>query len=147
MMLPYLGCASPDDRDGRLTPLDLVAMRRNAAVRLVAEERMQQVQALTIGKAPELVRVGQAYAFFFEGLVRGSGAWRLRWRLRQAERELSALSDLTRAREAYVDAFEREAASIGGSAGSMSSPPALEKSRLEAYVDDVERNFGRTGKK
>ncbi len=140
-----LGDAAPDDGDRRLAPLDLVAMRRRAAVRLVAEERMQQVQALTIGKAPELVRVGQLYAFFYEGLVRGSAAWRLRWRLRQAEREWVALSELTRARETYVDAFEREAASTGGPAVLTGPSPALDKSPLEAYVDDVEKRFGRTG--
>lgn len=139
-----LGESTQADLPGRLSPRDLVAMRRSASVRLVAEERMQQVQALTIGKAPELVQVGQAYALFFEGLVRGASAWKLRRRLRHAEGALTALSDLTRARESYMDAFEREPGGPGRSTAEGSLPPALDKSELEVYVDAVERRFGRT---
>lgn len=132
-----LGDAAPADRVGRLSPIELIPMRESLAVRLAAEERMQKVQALTIGKAPELIQVGQAYAIFFEGVARGASAWRLRWRLRRAEQSLVALLELTQAREAYVDAFERAAS--GRHTAGMSSPPVLDKSRLEAYVDSVEK--------
>jgi hypothetical protein len=138
-----LGDTMPDEFNVRLTPRDLVARRSSPAVRLIAEERMQQVQALTIGKAPELVQAGQAYALFFESLVRGARAWTLRRRLRDAEEVLATLSDLTRAREAYVDAFEREAALTSGNRLPMSSAPALDKDPLEAYVDEVEQRFVR----
>ncbi len=134
------------DPSDRLTPRQLIALRREPPVQLVAELRAQQVQALTIGRAPELAAVGERYALFFEGLSDGATYVTLRWRLGRAERAWGRLAALTREREAYVDAVEQESAPAGRTAGPAGLPePLLEKSRIEAYLDDAERRFGRTG--
>lgn len=125
-----------------LEPRALLGFRKEPVVRFAAEVRAQQVQALTIGKAPELVEAGGRYARFFEALGGGASSVRLRWRLRSAERELARLASLTTAREAYVDAIERE---VTSSLYPAKIPgPVLEKSRIEAYVDEAEGRFGRT---
>ena len=133
--------ASSAGVEGRLSARDLVARRKALGVRLVAEERAQQVQALTIGKAPELVETGALYARFFEGLARGESSLRLRWRLRKAERSVESLAVLTRAREAYLDQAEREHAP-GRGEEVPGAVPMLEKSPLETYVDEAEKRFG-----
>ncbi len=124
-----------------LTPRDLIRLRRNWSVRLAAELRAQQVQALTIGKAPELVTVGRGYADFFHGLARGASGLRLRWLLARAERQLQSLAEQTSAREAYLDTIERNVARAGRPASGR-GVSALEKSRIEAYVDEAEKRFG-----
>lgn len=131
-----------DGREAPLTPRDLIARRKALSVRLAAKERAQQVQALTVGKAPELVEVGAAYARFFEGLSRKESTLRLKWRLYRADRAWDSLQRLTLAREAYLDQVERETATplnteIRGVA------PVLEKGPLETYVDEVEKRQSR----
>ena len=130
----------------RLMPLQLIALRKQSVAQLAAEVRAQQVQALTIGRAPELAEVGERYAVFFQGIGDGASYLTLRWRLSRAERAWERLSARARAWEAYLDTVEQELAQSGGTAIPADRPqPLLEKSRIEAYLDEAERRFSRAG--
>ena len=131
----------------RLTPADVQAERRPSAfLRLAAGEKVQAIRVLTLGKASELVEVGEAYCRFYEGVARGS--WRLvtKYRLAKAEAAFEQLAALTRGREAYLDEVEREMA--GGDEQQVLprqglDEPVLEKDPIEAYLDDAENRFGK----
>lgn len=145
--LPAAGDAvAGSPRVRRLTPSDVLAERRwTAYLQLVAGQKVQAIRALTLGKASELVEAGEGYCRFYDSVARGSWRWTARYRLYKANTALTRLTELTRAREAYLDEVERElAAGPGRSAASVreQGEPVLEKSRMEAYVDDAEYRFG-----
>jgi hypothetical protein len=99
-------------------------------------EKIQWIRTLTMGKAPELVEVGELYCRYFEAVSRG--AWKVtqRRRLARAEVALEKLETLTRARESYVDDFESLPRSGGDPAAS-----GLEKSAMESYLDEAEKRL------
>jgi len=134
------------DQGDRLTPRQLIAIRKQPSVRLASEVRAQQVQALTVGRASELAAVGRSYALFFEGVAGGSWSMTLRRRLGRAERDWERLASRTRAQEAYLDDVEQELGRPAGG-GEMDGKlePLLDKSRIEAYLDQAERRFGQPG--
>ncbi len=127
----------------RLTPAQVVGEReRPTALRLAAAEKIQKIRAITIGKAPELVEVGEAYCLFFESVSRDAWNPLVRRRFVRAEIAFDRLAKLTRAREAFLDEIEREDAddlSREGAADAVEQN--LEKSRIDVYLDDVERRF------
>ena len=146
--LPVTGpSAAGSPRSRRLTPTDVQAERRpSAALRLAAGVKVQSIRALTLGKASELVEVGEAYCRFYDGVAGGS--WRLvtRHRLAKADAAFERLATLTRGREAYLDEVEREMAQTGDRPtppGPYLDEPVLEKGRIEAYLDDAEVRFGK----
>ncbi len=99
-------------------------------------EKIQWIRTLTLGKAPELVEVGELYCRYFEAVSRG--AWKVtqRRRLARAEVALGKLETLTQAREAYVDDFESLPRRGGDPAAS-----GLEKSAMESYLDEAEKRL------
>jgi hypothetical protein len=123
-------------------PAEVVGRRRREAwVPLAARCAAERVRAMAAGKAPEFARVAGQYTLFFDHLALGRATWRLRLELARADRACGRLLQLTEAREAYLDAAEAIAG--GDRAGpSAGAEPALEKSPLEIYVDDVERRVG-----
>lgn len=127
----------------RLTPAQVVDEReRSTALRLSAAEKIQKIRAITIGKAPELVEVGEAYCLFFESVSRDAWNPLVRRRFTRAEDSLNRLARLTRAREALLDEIEREESDGLSREGiADSAEPNLEKSRIDAYLDDVEKRF------
>jgi hypothetical protein len=134
----------------RLTP-GQVAEEKNRSVplRLAAAEKVQKIRALTLGKAPELVEVGEAYCRFFDAISEDAWTLTVNRRLSQAETAFDRLASLTRAREAYLDEIEREmgessAVEDGSTAGS--DEPVLEKSRIDTYLDDAEKRFHQSGR-
>lgn len=131
------------DGPRRLDPAALIEMSpRPAQLRHAAAEKIQSIRALTLGKASELVDVGEAYCRFFEAVSRDAWTPVLRFRLARAEAAFDRLSALTRAREAYLDEVERDLAAVSGTAparAATSEEPVLEKSRIEAYLDEAEK--------
>jgi hypothetical protein len=134
----------------RLAPEEVVAERpRTALLRQAAAEKIQRLRRLTLGKAPEFVEIGEAYGRFYEAVSRNAWTPLIRYRLARAHSAFDRLAELTRAREAYLDEVERDEAGedewIRDAA--MGSPqPVLEKSRIEAYLDDAEKRFQPSGK-
>ncbi len=128
-----------DSGTRRFDPEEAIdARKQNPVIVTLAHVKIQQIQALTMGKAPELVEVGELYCRFYEGLVKGSWGFVLRRKLDRADSSLDRLESLTRQREAYLDAFERE---YEIRASSEPERSVLEKSRMESYVDEAERRL------
>ncbi len=127
----------------RLNPAQVVGEKeRSTALRLAAAEKIQKIRAVTIGKAPELVEVGEAYCLFFESVSRDAWNPLVRRRLARAEEAFYKLAKVTRAREALLDEIEREQVEdLSYEGGSDSAEPNLEKSRIDVYLDDVEKRF------
>jgi hypothetical protein len=126
-----------------LTPSEAIERRREPGVSLAAGIKAQRIRFLTIGKAEELVKAGEMYAQFFDGVAVDKWSWTLRRNLRGAEKELEALTDLTQKREAYLDAVEREQneRSSAWRVGESGREPVLDKGRLERYVDAAEKKY------
>ena len=129
-----------------IQPRDIIAARKKwpGAVANAAVAKMERLQVITIGKAPELGALTALYGRFYEGVAAGAWAPILTWRLSRAEAALKRLESLTRAREAYLD--EMEQGSTGkrqGQAGVLEegSVPELEKSRIESYIDETEKRY------
>jgi len=129
-----------------IQPRDIIAARKKwpGAVANGAVVKMERLQVVTIGKAPELGALTALYGRFYEGVAAGAWAPILTWRLSRAEAALKRLESLTRAREAYLD--EMEQGSTGkrqGQAGVLEegSVPELEKSRIESYIDETEKRY------
>lgn len=114
------------------------AARKSPALRRAAAERAQRIQEMVLGKAPELLEVSMPYALFFDGVSKGASRFVSSYRLRRADQAYARLISLTRAREAYVDAVERDLAPARGAEGTEA---VLEKSAIETYVDDAERRW------
>jgi hypothetical protein len=149
LVLPAAAGAAPAGAEPRrLAPSDVQALRnRSVFVRLLASEKVQRIRAVTLGKAPELVEAGEAYAGFYEGIAGGIWSVRTRFRLRRADAALQRLAALTRAREAYLDAVEREQAGTDAIVGDPDGEilePLLEKGPIEVYLDDAEKRFQQT---
>ena len=134
----------------RLAPADVIAEReRLPRIALAAAEKIHGIRRLTLGKAPEFVEIGEAYGSFYSAVARGAWTVTLRMRLARAEAAFDRLDKLTRAREAYLDEVEREAVAGEGrdnAAGVIPAEPVLEKSRIQAYLDDAEVRFGSSHK-
>lgn len=145
-----LGTGSLAGVTRRLAPADVIAEReRLPQVALAAAEKIHGIRRLTLGKAPEFVEIGEAYGSFYSAVARGAWTMTLRIRLARAEAAFDRLDKLTRAREAYLDEAEREAAEGDGrdnTAGVGPAEPVLEKSRIQAYLDDAEARFGSSHK-
>jgi len=141
-MLPFTGPGIPE---AVLFPEEAIGARNKIPVIVpLAQKRIHQIRALTLGKAPELVEVGERYCSFYGGLVRGSWGMVLRWRLARADASLDRLESLTRAREAYLDEFEAEWARIQSAEDSdawRGDGMGLEKSRMESYLDEAEKRL------
>ncbi len=122
------------------SPREALAVRSDPAVAAAALEKSRKLRVLTLGKAVELMTVGERFARFYEDLVNGAPSLLLRYRIRQAEAELERLGDLTRRREAYLDAVERETGGAGShwEKDAGNEPPVLDKGPMERYVDAVE---------
>ena len=129
-----------------LHPREVIAARKKwpGAVANAAMVKMERLQVITIGKAPELGALTDLYGRFYEGVASGAWAPILAWRLSRAEAALKRLESLTRAREAYLDEMEQ------GATGKREGPaalsvvglvPELEKSRIESYIDGAEKRY------
>jgi len=119
-------------------PRELIAAAgESAALRILAADKAQKIRTVAIGKAPEISEVGDLYGKFFEAAANRSWRSTLRFKLARAEGAFDRLMDLTRSREAYLDAIENER---GAEAGDREEP-VLEKSRVESYVDEAERRW------
>jgi hypothetical protein len=128
----------------RLTPSDVQAMPGPSAfVRVLADEKARKIRFLTLGKAPELIGVGEGYALFYEGVARGLWSARTKLRLKRADAAFNELAALTRAREAYLDAVEAEQAGAGGATAATDaiSEPLLEKGPIGVYLDAAEKRY------
>lgn len=128
----------------RLEPAQVTEARKTwpEVVARAASRKMEGLGLSVMGKAPELVEVATSYGAFYEAVARGSWPMVQRWRLNRADKALQALERLTREREAYLDEVEWEAAGKGLPGGSEAGAvlgAELEKSRMESYIDDVER--------
>lgn len=129
-----------------IQPRDIIAARKkwHGAVANGAVAKMERLQVVTIGKAPELVAVTDLYSRFYEGVATGAWAPILTWRLGRAEAALKRLESLTRSREAYLDEREQGPAEKWGDPAALSGEglvPELEKSRIEFYIDGVEKRY------
>jgi hypothetical protein len=126
-----------------LAPRDAIERRGAPGVSLAAMEKVQRLRALTLGKAEELTRLGEAYARFYERLSVGAWPMTLYHELNKAEKAMDQLADLTRRREAYLDAVEREWPQrlAGWKEVSDVLEPVLDKGRLERYVDEAEKKY------
>ena len=129
-----------------IQPRDIIAARKKwpGAVANAAVAKMERLQVITIGKAPELGALTTLYSRFYEGVASGTWAPILTWRLSRAEAALKQLESLTRSREAYLD--ERDQGVTGKRRDSASSSgeglvPELEKSRIESYIDEAEKRY------
>ncbi|MEI6563923.1 MAG: hypothetical protein WCO42_06425 [bacterium] len=126
-----------------LSPSEVISKRKQyPAVPMLASAKMMRIQALLAGKAPELVEVGRLYVLFYEGVARGAWSLGLEFRLKRADDALASLAKITRAREAYVNAFEKGFVADYQSPGALppgEAIPEFEKSRMEAYVDEAEK--------
>jgi len=138
--IPLSGTGTP-----LIRPDEAIGLRKgHPEVMGLVSLKIQQIRALTMGKAPELVEAGERYCYFYEGLLRGSWGFVLRRRLARAESSLDKLETLTRAREAYLDEFEKEFTSASAESPEDHDAPlrsVLEKSRMELYVDEAERRL------
>ncbi len=129
-----------------LQPREIMEARKKwpVAVANGAALKMERLQMVTMGKAPELGAIANLYGRFYEGVV--SGAWTpiLKWRLSRAESALKQLEALTRSREAYLDEVERD---MDGKRRDQNPRPGeglvpeLEKSKIESYIDDAEKRY------
>jgi hypothetical protein len=130
----------------RLSPREAIERRGDSGVSQAAMEKVQRLRALTLGKAEELTRLGEAYALFYERLAGGAWAMTLNHELKKAEKAMDQLADLTRRREAYLDAVEREfqQRSMPWKETSGVREPVLDKGRLERYVDEAEKKYLQT---
>lgn len=118
------------------------ARRKNPAIAPAAQEKIQQIRALTMGRAPEFVEIGEKYCRFLEGITGRSWTFTLRRRLADAEQALDRLDHLVVQRQAYVDAVEEEFGKEPVSSMShdgMAPSTGLEKSAMESYVDEAEK--------
>ncbi len=127
-------------------PREVIAARRKwpVAVANGAALKIERLQVVTMGKAPELVAIANLYGRFYEGVVYGTWTPILKWRLSRAESALEQLETLTRSREAYLDEVERDMSEKrleqkpGASDGLV---PELEKSAIESYIDEAEKRY------
>jgi hypothetical protein len=125
----------------RMTPAQVAAAKEHSvSLRLAASEKVQKIRAVTLGKAPELVEAGEAYCRFFELVTRGAWSPLVRRQFSRADGAYQRLARLTRARESYLDDIEREQGPEGLVLDGVAEP-VLEKSRIDAYLDDVEKRF------
>lgn len=128
-----------------LRPEEVISARKtDRSVALRAVEKIEKIRIATLGKAPELVAVGEAYARFYQGVARGAWALTLKWRLARANDALARLDQLTLAREAYLDEVESEGISADSRPADAVGPvgvPELEKSQMESYLDAAEKRF------
>lgn len=145
-----LPLAAPSGPDGGaplwVTPREAIARRAEPGVSFAAMQKAQRLRAMTLGKAVELVSLGETYAQFYERLAAGAWTITLNRTLNRAEASLERLADLTRKREAYLDAVERDVqqGSTVWRETSAAQEPVLEKGRLESYVDRAEQKFRET---
>lgn len=122
-----------------LSPREVIALRRQyPEVSTLAGSKMALIQGLTLGAAPEFVEVGRMFALFYEGVARDSWSIVLEWRLERAEKALQALVRQTKARNSYLDDFERR---MKGAPATGNALPWLEKTRMESYLDEAEKRF------
>jgi hypothetical protein len=135
--IPELVCVQPGG---------VIAARKKwpVAVANGAALKIERLQVVTMGKAPELVAISNLYGRFYEGVVDGTWTPILKWRLSRAESALEQLETLTRSREAYLDEVERDLSGKrleqkpGASDGLV---PELEKSAIESYIDEAEKRY------
>jgi hypothetical protein len=127
-----------------LTPQEAIARRSEPGVSFAALQKAPRLRSMTLGKAEELVSLGEDYAVFYERLAAGAWTVTLNRTLRRVEKKLDLLADLTRKREAYLDAVEREVQDRSGvwRNTSPAREPVLEKGWIERYVDEAEIKFG-----
>lgn len=143
--LPLAVSSGPDNAVPLwLTPREAIARRGEPGVSFAALQKAQRLRSVTLGKAEELVSVGEDFAVFYERLASGAWTVTLSRALGRAEKKLELLAELTRKREAYLDALERE---VRDRSGEWRDPaparePVLEKGRFERYVDEAEMKFG-----
>jgi hypothetical protein len=143
--------AGGDGSSRRLTPAQVAAEKNpSISLRLAASEKSHRIRAVTLGQAPELIDVGEAYCRFFEAVSRDAWAPVVRFRQSRADAAFARLARQTRAQEAYLDEVERELrggrdAGDGSFAGNIE--PVLEKSRIDAYLDEAEKRFDQTSRK
>lgn len=126
----------------RLRPCDVVGERvRYPLIPTLAADKIQQIRALTLGRAPELVAVGESYARFFEAVAAGAWTLTVRRRLAAAEAAFDRLERLTRAREAYLDLVEQEGLAPAERAAAVHFRSGLEKGPVASYLDAAEDRF------
>ena len=139
--------AGSADEPARLLHPDEVIVARKRQPGLVAQQaarKMQQIQLLTMGKAPELVEAGDLYSRFYETVAHRGWTLTLKWRLARADGYLQRLESLTLARMAWLDEFEQaelRKAKVGLKERQDEVVPELDKSRIQSYVDDAEKRF------
>lgn len=122
-------------------PAEIVgaSRRRLPGLAALAQEKIQQIRTLTLGKAPEFVAAGERYCLFYDGVARGAWSITLRHRLAAADAALARLETVTVAREAYLDTFEARQAAPGSRENKVGA--GLEKTAVESYLDDAEKKF------
>ncbi len=145
LAIPSAVSGSKMPHDVLLRPEEVIAARKkNPAAAMMAVGKIERIRIVTLGKAPELMEVGEQFVHFYEGVARGAWASTLKWRLARANAALDRLDQLTRARESYLDEVESEWNSQGLRSNEpveAMTIPELEKSRIESYLDGAERRF------
>ncbi len=116
-----------------LSPWQLLAIRREPGVRQAAQARARSVRQFAVGAPPEIRDIALRYQAVFERVAGRVPAFWLRRRLRQADRALRELEDLTLARAAWLDRLEGEAAAIETARAGI-----FARSALERYMDEAE---------
>ncbi len=128
-----------------LSPWEVITARKqNPDISLLAAHKMDAIQRLTLGTAPEFVEAGLNYVLFYEGVARGTWGWRLKWQLSRADDALKKLAKEILDRKVYLDAFEEGIGKVqSGTTGSAGANlmPGLEKSAVESYLDWAEERF------
>ncbi|MEI8139535.1 MAG: hypothetical protein WCI03_06680 [bacterium] len=142
--------ASPQDNAEMLevSPLEIISMRKkHPEISTLAVVKMGRIQRLTLGTAPEFVEVGRKYVLFYEGVVRGAWGVVLKQRLRRAEEALKELARQTLERKVYLDEYEQTMGKDDrlNSTESVGNDliPGLEKCRIESYIDEADKKFGK----
>jgi hypothetical protein len=142
--------ASPQKNAAMLemSPLEIISARKqHPEISAMAVIKMNRIQRLTLGTAPEFVEVGRKYVLFYEGVVRGAWGVVLKQRLRRADKAFKELARQTLERKVYLDEYEQtlvrddrlnRTETVGNEL-----IPGLEKCRIESYIDQADKKFGK----
>jgi hypothetical protein len=135
---------APDDPrlPAVMKPADLIELKNEPWIARYCKAKRRELGMAKAGITPEFAALADDYSSFFVALGRARQDSLLRLRLRRANKRLARLEKTVAAREAYMDVMEElyGGPGDGGEQGvSPDSGPRHERTRMQKYLDEIER--------